>query len=203
MRASGTESQAAAGAMAALRSATSHCHRRLERRLNIRQRFASLERYRSHLEGLLGFQAPLEDQLLEQGFDSVLADFSIRRKTEHLKADLRTLGASASNIERLPRCARLPDCSSGEAALGAWYVFEGATLGGQTLLPAVTGRLGVTAEEGARYLASYGADVTLMWQRFSAAVEVRCESASRRSTAAASAVATFEALEHWLCERAP
>lgn len=186
--------------MAALRAATSECHRRLERRLNIRQRFASLDRYRSHLEGLFGFQAPLEERLLERRFDTVLADFGERRKCSHLRADLGTLGASLSCIERLPRCARLPDCTSGEAALGVWYVFEGATLGGQTLLPVVTGRLGVTAREGARYLASYGADIALMWQRFSAAVEVRCDSESRRSAAAAAAVATFEALESWLCE---
>jgi heme oxygenase len=79
-------------------------------------------------------------------------------------------------------------------------VFEGATLGGQTLLPVIAGRLGVTAQDGARYLASYGADVALMWQRFSQTVEARCDSAPRRTAAAAAAVATFEALEHWLCE---
>jgi heme oxygenase len=186
--------------MIALRAATSACHRRLERRLNIRERFSSRELYRHHLEGMFGFQAPLEACLAERDFGGVLADFGIRRKSTQLISDLRTLGASMDHIASLPRCARLPDCSSDEAALGAWYVFEGATLGGQTLLPVIAGRLGVTAQDGARYLASYGADVALMWQRFSQTVEARCDSAPRRTAAAAAAVATFEALEHWLCE---
>jgi heme oxygenase len=89
------------------------------------------------------------------------------------------------------------------AALGGFYVLEGATLGGQHLLPIVQRKLGLSASHGASYLASYGPDVKEMWRRFSAIVDARCETVQDRQHASATARATFLALETWLCGDAP
>jgi heme oxygenase (biliverdin-IX-beta and delta-forming) len=191
------------GAMAELRSATAACHRRLERRLAINRRFSDPAPYKVHLERMLGFHAPLEQRLVGIRLQDALADLQARWKVPLLLADLTTLGESREQIDDLPRCPAIPAYGSIAAAFGSLYVFEGATLGGQTLLPFVERRLGMTAEAGARYLASYGADVSTMWSRFGVALESWCNDGTRRAVAVRAAVGTFEALEEWLCGAAP
>jgi len=196
----GDRGQPSPGAVAELRAATAECHRRLERRLDIKARFSTRDHYRSHLEGMLGFQDPFEQQLSRQGFGKVIPDFQQRCKSALLVADLQALGGSPEAIASLPRCLRLPSFRCEAAALGGFYVLEGATLGGRVLLPLVQRQLGVTAGSGGSYLGSYGEQVSSMWRRFSDAVEAWCTDSSRRRVAAAAAVGTFNALEQWLCE---
>jgi heme oxygenase (biliverdin-IX-beta and delta-forming) len=110
---------------------------------------------------------------------------------------LAALGFDPDRIASLERC-KLTACADVAAAFGSVYVLEGATLGGQTLLPLVSREIGVTAEHGASFLASYGADVAPMWQRFGAAVDAWCCDSERRASATQAAVRTFETLEAWL-----
>ena len=123
----------------------------------------------------------------------------MRRKTPLLRRDLEFLGLPPHSIERLPRCAGLPlvtDCAS---AFGCLYVLEGATLGGRTLAPFVADRLGLTDRQGASFLASYGDDTPRMWQSFILALDASCNDPEAQAEAAATASATFLALEEWLC----
>jgi heme oxygenase len=190
-------------ATAELRAATWESHRRLERRLGIKDRFTEADAYRSHLERMWGFCAALESGLGAAVFGSALADYEKRRKLPLLTRDLITLGADADSVTRLPRCESLPACSDATTAFGCLYVMEGATLGGRTLLPLVQGRLGLSAGHGAAFLASYGDDVASMWDGFRAALDAWCEAPERRSRARRTAVGTFEALEEWLCRTSP
>lgn len=189
------------GALEELRAATAHCHRRLEKRMDVGQRFSSAAGYRQYLEVMFGFYAPFEQALSAHPVRSVLTDFAARRKTAWLSDDLAALGVSADCLARLPRCAGIPVCQDEAAALGSLYVLEGATLGGQVLLPMVEQRLRLTRARGASYLAGYGHDTRAMWQRFGSVVESWCDNSARRATAAAAAVATFESLEAWACAR--
>jgi heme oxygenase len=182
-----------------LRAATSHCHRRLEKRLDLAQRFASRGTYRAYLEVMFGYYAPVEQALSRHPVRHVLADYEERRKAGLLAGDLLALGASPESILALRRCPRLPDCQDEASALGTLYVLEGATLGGQVLLRMVQQRLQLNRESGASYLGSYGPNVSAMWQRFCSSVENWCIDGTRRAIAAASAVATFQSLEEWLC----
>jgi heme oxygenase (biliverdin-IX-beta and delta-forming) len=185
-------------AMAGLRAATWTSHQRLEKRLDIKTRFTIPTAYRAHLERMWGFCAPLEPRIASS-LEVALDDYPARRKLPLLARDLRSLGLSADSIESLPRCLLVPDCPGAPEAFGCAYVLEGATLGGRTLLPLAQSRLGVTAEHGASFLASYGACVDPMWRVFGAAVEAHCADSAPRERAAAAAVATFEALDRWLC----
>jgi heme oxygenase len=63
----------------------------------------------------------------------------------------------------------------------------------------VQSRLGMTAEHGASFLASYGDDVGSMWRAFGAALDACCSDQQHRDRAAAAAAATFGSLDRWLC----
>jgi heme oxygenase len=187
-----------ASAMAELRSACWPAHQRLEKRLDIKVRFGSVGPYRAHLAQMWGFCAGLEQAVAPAALAEVLTDYPSRRKLPLLTRDLLALGVEPNDSDSLERC-ELPACADVAAAFGAVYVLEGATLGGQTLLPLVSREIGVTAEHGASFLASYGADVAPMWQRFGATVDAWCCDPERRTSATRAAVRTFATLEKWLC----
>ena len=187
-------------AIAGLRAATWVSHQALEKRLDVKARFSSVPAYRAHLERIWGFCAELEQRLGPQLCGDALPDFESRRKIPLLANDLRALGADSDTLLSLPRCRTIPQCRDPAAALGCAYVMEGATLGGRTLLPLVQHRLGLTAEHGATFLASYGAHITSMWQAFGTALDSWCCNPQRQAAAAAAAVKTFDALSDWLCE---
>lgn len=186
-------------AIAELRIATWPAHQRLERRIDFKARLADAGTYRRHIEGMWGFYAALEPQLGSGVLHDSLADYERRRKLPLLTRDLIALGADPAVVQRLPRCAAVPGCADAAEAFGCAYVLEGATLGGRSLVPVVQARLGITAERGAAFLASYGDAVGEMWRAFGAAFDRCCSTAERRSRAANAAVATFASLELWLC----
>ena len=189
--------------VAGLRTATWRSHQALEKRLDVKTRFSSTSAYREHLERMWGFCAELEQRLAHHLTVDALPDFEARRKAPLLVSDLRALGADYASLERLPRCRDIPACDDAAAALGCAYVFEGATLGGRTLLPMVQSRLGLTADHGAAFLASYGGKVTAMWQTFGVALDAWCAIPQRQAAATAAAVETFDALNQWLCRDPP
>ena len=187
-----------ATAMMRLRAATWPSHQRLEKGLDVKARFSDLDAYRQHLQRMWGFCAAMEHSLTPQSFANALPDYETRRKLPLLTQDLEALGASAVFVSSLEICPSVLAASSPEAAFGCAYVWEGATLGGRVLLPLVEKRLGLTAERGATFLASYGDDVTAMWRKFSAALNAFCGTPYRQAAAVEAAVTTFERLADWL-----
>jgi heme oxygenase len=185
--------------IADLRAATWQSHQRLEKRMDVAERFGQLEAYRAHLQRMYGFCASLEAQCDALQLEQALSDYAQRRKCALIERDLLALGAAPGQCLQLPHCRSLGACTEPAAALGSLYVLEGATLGGRTLLPLVRARLGFTAERGAAFLASYGDAVDAMWRRFSSALDAWCTQPGRTACATNAAVATFAALEGWLC----
>jgi heme oxygenase len=147
-----------------------------------------------------GFCSALEYALNPALLTTALPDYVARRKVPSLTRDLAQLGCSLQEIAALPRCERLPGCDNTAAALGCVYVFEGATLGGRTLLPLVASSLGLDAAHGAAFLASYGEHVGSMWRDFGSAVLNSCTRPEERRRAVGAAIETFECLGDWLCE---
>ena len=187
-----------ATAMMRLRAATWPSHHRLEKGLDIEARFSDLDAYRRHLQRMWGFCAATENSLTPHSFADALPDYEMRRKLPLLRHDLEALGAGAISVSSLQICPSVVAASSPEAAFGCAYVWEGATLGGRILLPLVEKRLGLTAERGAAFLASYGDDVTAMWLKFSAALNAFCSTPERQAAAVEAAATTFERLADWL-----
>jgi len=185
--------------MLELRTATWPSHQRLEKRINFKARLETVGAYRRHIEKMWGFHAAIEPRFANGKFRECLADHEARRKMPLLERDLQSLGVSPAAIASLPMCPTVPAVDDPASAFGCAYVLEGATLGGQTLMPLVEKKLGLTAKSGAAYLSSYGEDVEERWRAFSAALNRYCATEQHRARAAASAAATFAALETWLC----
>ena len=186
-------------AIEGLRSATWASHQRLEKRLDIKSRFSRIDAYKTHLERMWGFCAAVERSIGSTLTNAALTDYESRRKLPLLTRDLVALGADAGSVVSLALCPGIQVWREPASAFGCIYVLEGATLGGRTLLPVVCGRLGLTAERGAAFFASYGDRISMMWRVFGTALDAWCSSSERRECASAAAVATFEALDEWLC----
>jgi heme oxygenase len=181
-----------------LRKATERAHQRLERRVNVKTRFASPRTYKEYLALMYGFCGGIEAQLDARFFGAALPDYESRRKLPLLTHDLAHQGVAADELHLVPTCPGLPVCTDVATAFGCLYVVEGATLGGRTLVPLVESRLGCTPAAGAQYLASYGDQTTERWQQFSLAIDQWCRPPERFARAARAAIETFAALEQWL-----
>jgi len=189
---------AVAGPALRLRKATERAHQRLERRVDVKNRFASPLAYKEYLGLMFGFCAGIEVQLNGAFFGDALSDYESRRKLPLLTSDLAQLGVATDELHLVPICPGLPTVNDVATAFGCLYVVEGATLGGRTLLPLVESRLGYTASSGAGYLASYGSQTSERWQQFTVAIDQWCRPPERFARAARAAVETFAALEDWL-----
>ncbi len=187
--------------LAALRGGTRDLHDRAEAAFVLGGPGVTRAEYVAVLARLLAFYAPAERALeaWAPALDASGLALAPRRKAPLLRRDLRALDPG------FPRHAepafRLPDPAH---ALGALYVLEGATLGGQLLRRRLAPALGLTAEHGLAFLTGYGADVGPMWRAFGEALG-RFEGGladGARAAATASAVAgaraTFAAFERWV-----
>jgi heme oxygenase len=179
--------------MAELREATREHHDRIERRVDLTRRLASLQDYRELLARLHGFYAPMEVALEPHAGAIAGLDFHGRRKAALLLEDIAALGGGEG-----PAAGGLPDVASPEHALGVLYVLEGSTLGGAVIGRMARERLGVTRERGARFFGAYGGSVGSRWRAFGAAVEDHTGGTAPAAMRAA-AIGCFESLEGWLC----
>lgn len=120
------------------------------------------------------------------------------RKVPLLVGDLETLGPvtvtesveMSSAVEA--RCAEIAS-ADGAGLLGALYVFEGSTLGAQTLHPRLADGLELPAES-LRFYQGYGRETLRRWRAFSDRMNVALAPADRLASAVLAARATFMGL---------
>lgn len=182
----------------ALRTGTALLHVALEKRLPFFSERLDADWYQRLLQAYYGFYAPMEAalydcDLIPEGFDRVL-----RVKTPTLVNDLRALSLNDHAISALPRCANLPVLDTPAACLGALYVLEGATLGGQVLRREMAQRLGVNADNGGAFLDVYGAETGRRWKDFLDYLGRQPLDADDKQRAVTAACSTFSCFEQWL-----
>jgi heme oxygenase len=184
-----------------LKAETRPHHERAERVVRLMSPDLTVSGYRRHLEALYGLYGPLEVSLaacLEGRFPELrLAE---RWKVPLLVADLRALGHDDASLARLPRHPGLPALSGVPEALGALYVLEGATLGGQLILRHLTRHFEGTFAGDFTFFRAYGEAVGPMWKAFGEAVLRACPEPSLAPRVVRGAQDTFEAFEAWLRE---
>jgi heme oxygenase (biliverdin-IX-beta and delta-forming) len=185
--------------LAALRAATRSAHERLEAALPLTDPGLTLEAYRSIVEALYGYYAPLEARLarVAEGSAGGLPIHG-REKLGRLRGDLKALGATDASVDALPLCGAVPEVSTPGAAFGCLYVVEGATLGGRVIVRRLRDRLGLGPTTGAAFFDGYGVETGAMWASF---CEQLVASPWERAETLAAAVATFVELEGWLRKR--
>ena len=93
-------------------------------------------------------------------------DFDSRRRSRWLAEDLALLEAMPSE-ENAP----LPAIGTIEHALGALYVLEGSSLGGQILLREALKLPGISVTHGAQFLHGYGPKTRAYWNSFLEALD--------------------------------
>ena len=182
----------------ALRTGTGSLHVALEKRLPFFSVRLDADWYRRLLEAYYGFYAPIEaalygNGLIPNGFDCVL-----RAKTPTLIRDLNAFGLDDHAINALPRCTRLPTFDSPAACLGALYVLEGATLGGQVLRREMATRLALDSDNGASFLNVYGAETGRRWKEFLDYLGSLSLDMPAKQRAVMAARSTFSGFEQWL-----
>ena len=159
--------------------------------------------YRALLARLWGLYAPLEDVL--GGIDWGDADVGIadRSKLRWLEGDLVDLGQAEGTLADLPRATLSPMINDRIDALGALYVVEGASLGGQLISRRLTADLGVTAARGGRFFASYGNQVGVRWRDYLSVLERFADQPAAAARIEASALATFDSFLAWFGAERP
>jgi heme oxygenase len=180
----------------ALRRETRALHGCVERLVPLLTPAAGLPEYVWYLEKMLGFQRPLEPQFAR--FPELQRlDLEARRKCVLLERDLKALGRGGERLERLPVCAA-PVLRELSAALGAMYVVEGATLGGQVLLRHLRVQQPELAACAARGLTGYGGATGERWRAFVEVLEDVGRGMEERVACAGRD--TFARLLQWLAD---
>ncbi|MBF5046643.1 biliverdin-producing heme oxygenase [Aggregicoccus sp. 17bor-14] len=194
-----------------LKEETREHHARAEAAMRLLDPALSPALYRRHLEALYGLYAPLEGQLegLLSGAQGAEAlELPRRWKRTFLARDLTALGHDAQSLERLPRAPPLP-LEGVPEALGAMYVLEGATLGGQLLLRHLTrhfsGQYSGHPVGDFTFFRAYEEALGPMWRAFGEALVRATPDEPFAQRVVRGAHLTFDAFERWLDEalRAP
>jgi heme oxygenase len=149
--------------------------------------------YASVLYLFYGFYFPLE-QLIESNLDAELREqLGSRRQSGLILRDLASLDRPYSHI---PICTNLPAVDSGASALGALYVLEGSTLGGQVikrmLLQHTSAGLN---EEHLQFFSGYREETGRRWQAFQQLIN---QYPGEQKEMAEGARSTFHFLSKWI-----
>ncbi|WP_095186390.1 biliverdin-producing heme oxygenase [Pseudomonas sp. Irchel 3H9] len=182
----------------ALRTGTALLHVALEKRLPFFSEYLNADWFRRLLQAYYGFYRPMEAalydcELIPDGYDTEL-----RVKTPTLLSDLLALGLNDMAINDLPRCTQLPLLDTPAACLGALYVLEGATLGGQVLRREMAQRLDLDADNGGAFLNVYGPETGRRWKDFLDYLGHQPLDAPAKQHAVDAARSTFRCFEQWL-----
>ena len=178
-----------------LKIETRPIHQRLEKDLDLLGDRLSSATYRQTLGAFYGFYQPFEERAYSLLPDALAPVFANRRKAPKLARDLRFFGIAP---EAVVLCAKLPKLENLPALLGAAYVTEGATLGGQIISRHLEANLGLRDGQGYAFFSSYGAQVGAMWKDFRARL-LEYSSPALDPQIVAGAIRTFSAMHDWLC----
>jgi heme oxygenase len=185
-----------------LKSETQDHHQRMESAIDPLRAGFSLEDYTRLLRRFLGFYRPLE-VLLRAGAPDLLEG---RRKVPALIADLEYLGIDATAVAD---CEQLPLLDTRWRIVGAMYVTEGASLGGQILCRHFAEQFGLgpgcgeangrIQSRGSAFFWGYGRRTAAMWKQFG--VTVNGVPQDSWEEAIQGSIDTFERMYAWIGEK--
>jgi heme oxygenase len=197
-----TQALSPANIMARLKNETTSAHKQLEKVPCVQRLFASdyqLIEYSGLLSRFYGYFAAIEPLLFVGLPTEYSACLQYRTKTGLLKQDLAVLDIDAS---KLPLCTQLPELGAFSQKMGAFYVLEGSTLGGQVISRHLSGQLGDDIAQALHFYQSYGKNVHAEWQGFAMLMSRCFENPEDRAAdeVVATANQTFASLQQWLLE---
>ena len=145
-----------------LKVTTAETHQATEKKMvGILKSLRNMTDYVNLLNRLHGFYAPVESLICRHLDSANFPDIGRRRRSDYLLWDIGETGLVAPQ----PRvCPELPRIDSYQRALGALYVLEGSTLGGQIIAGRISKEL--QTEKSLSFFGAYGAETRRMWQSF-------------------------------------
>jgi len=183
-----------------LRQVTNDLHLSVERHFDLPGRHWTRDSYRRLLERLWGFHAPLEVALARLDWQGTVIVPGERCKRAWLEADMLHLGMNPASIAGLEMCHNLPAIRNMHDGLGALYVLEGSTLGGQVILRALQTALNISPLAGGRFFASHDKATGAMWRSYLDALEEAGAAPTAAGAIERAALATFTAFDRWFDE---
>lgn len=183
--------------LAALKRATAAAHLRTEAALPPLDELATWPTYRRVVQCFHAFHARWEPTVWASEEVTALFDdeSSVRRKLPLLERDLRALQLEPLAVDEVPE----PTLSALES-VGALYVLEGSTLGGQVIMRHVQRHLPLGPESGGSYFRGYGERTGTMWRSFGARIDA-AHGDDRHDEMIRGALACFAAIESWFRRR--
>lgn len=146
---------------------------------------ATLEHF---LGKLYGFLVPYEAQLRRHDFGPEW-QLELRQRAHLIREDLPLADA-------LPLCPALPPLATRAQMLGALYVLEGSTLGGQV----ITRQLAKAGLGQRRYFAGHAEHTGPLWKSFCQLLAAEATD-DNQAEIVRSAIQTFQALHAWIEQR--
>ena len=183
-----------------LRESTRADHLRLEGVLNLLDPELTRERYGLVLVGFHAFYSSLEAQLRRHHRATPLTlNFDLPCRAPLLMADLTSLGISpVGQID-----PSLPEIRTLSEFAGRLYVVEGAALGGQVLARHLADKWALDRDSGTAFFSGSGPlETGRRWAQVLTWLERVARSVANSHDMAASASATFRALERSVAARA-
>ncbi|OUJ72334.1 biliverdin-producing heme oxygenase [Hymenobacter crusticola] len=138
------------------------------------------------LRKLYGFLQPYEEQLWQHALPEAW-EIERRSRAHLILQDLQVPAAS------LPRCPAMPPLQTWPQLLGAMYVLEGSTLGGQVIARQLA-KAGIPTRT---YFKGYGEQTGPMWKSFCSLL-TQAATETNHDEIVQSASRTFQHLEAWL-----
>lgn len=163
----------------ALRTATAADHDAVDRAFG-RYDLSDRAAYAAFLQAQAAAFLPVEGAVDRSDPERVVADWTERRRSDALRADLAALG------EETPASAPIPPFASEAALLGAVYVLEGSRLGGRMLAREVP---------DAFPQAFLAAGNPALWRSLLAVLELNLDTGERRAAAIEAARGVFALFE--------
>lgn len=150
--------------------------------------------YAQLLNVFYGYFHPVEHQIEQHINEDILFDIDERRKSGSLLNDLYSLGA----IQLPQTSSDLPKIDCIADALGAMYVLEGSTLGGQFISKMIAEKLGLTSENGISFFSGYGADTSSKWSNFKDVIDNYSGHKTAEDEVIKAANETFTKFKTWI-----
>ncbi|RFM34543.1 biliverdin-producing heme oxygenase [Chitinophaga silvisoli] len=149
-----------------LRESTAELHQDLERTLiPVIKQANSPEAYIRLLQLFYGYYYPLEQYIAAHIDTSFPGGFEGRRKATQLLQDINVINGSP--LDPPVTCTNIPEINDNAQALGAMYVLEGSTLGGQVICQIIQRNLPVPEiSQALSFFNGYGEETRAKWDSF-------------------------------------
>jgi heme oxygenase (biliverdin-IX-beta and delta-forming) len=145
-----------------VRTETKRQHQELEGVLiPVLKKMTDANAYAALLRMFYGYYQGIEDATDKYLNDDIVPRYSSRGKGERILQDLRSLGIT----DTPPISTNLPEINSVATALGAMYVLEGSSLGGQIITRMLMDSLKMPLEHF-KFYNCYGEESKAYWEQY-------------------------------------